>query len=405
MLIVRVAGPIAAIALSSLAAFGESPVNSAAFSPDGSRIVTASSDNTARIWDAATAKEIAVLRGHEDIVSSAAFSPDGSRIVTASWDNTARIWDAATAKEIAVVRGHEGPVQSAAFSPDGSRLVTAGDKTARVWDAHLQTMSANGLLVQACARLGVGMPCCGNATENHLKRLLDTDRSLGTSAKSTDPEKATYAFFSQDAAGSGIEVRFQEYEAFALLTGWRFLEHGFPQQKAVLALRRMRPLLEQEHARIMQLDPNALFDQQRIRAEVQEGQMYLNNTAPVFLVVSSSEEDSAKTDERSIKSVTICRTEADLMRFIKSHFGLKHDLRARRHVTPFARLSFENLAQRARPPKQVRVKEDATDPSNAAGVQRRALPSAPMKVFWSGSARLSEANLGLLARLRTGQSG
>jgi hypothetical protein len=58
---------------------------------------------------------------------------------------------------------------------------------------------------------------------NHLKRLLDTDRSLGRSAKSADPEKATYAFFSQDAAGSGIEVRFQEYEAFALLTGWRFL--------------------------------------------------------------------------------------------------------------------------------------------------------------------------------------
>ena len=73
---------------------------------------------------------------------------------------------------------------------------------------------------------------------NRLKRLLDSDRSLGRRAKSMDPEKATYAFFSQDAAGSGIEVRFQEYEAFALLTGWRFLEHGFPQQKAVLALRR-----------------------------------------------------------------------------------------------------------------------------------------------------------------------
>ena len=75
----------------------------AAFSPDGSRIVTASSDKTARIWDAATDKEIAVLR-HDDRVNSAAFSADGSRIVTASDDKTARIWDAATAKEIAVLR-------------------------------------------------------------------------------------------------------------------------------------------------------------------------------------------------------------------------------------------------------------------------------------------------------------
>src|SRR5262249_8067630 len=92
-------------------------VRSAAFSPDGSRIVTASHDGTARAWDTATGKEIAVLRGHESAVYSAAFSPDGSRIVTASSDGTARIWDAATGKEIAVLRGHEGLVDSAAFSP------------------------------------------------------------------------------------------------------------------------------------------------------------------------------------------------------------------------------------------------------------------------------------------------
>ena len=77
------------------------------------------------IWDAATGKEIAVLRGHDNEVMSAAFSPDGSRIVTASDDKTARIWDAATAKEIAVLRGHDDVVNSAAFSPDGSRIVTA----------------------------------------------------------------------------------------------------------------------------------------------------------------------------------------------------------------------------------------------------------------------------------------
>jgi WD40 repeat protein len=115
-------------------------LSSAAFSADGSRIVTASEDKTAHIWDAATAKEIAVLRGHEGSVRSAAFSPDGSRIVTASLDNTARIWDAASAKEIAVLRGHDNIVNSAAFSPDGSRIVTASaDSTARIWDAATAT--------------------------------------------------------------------------------------------------------------------------------------------------------------------------------------------------------------------------------------------------------------------------
>src|SRR5262249_34785316 len=85
----------------------EDIVSSAAFSPDGSRVVTASFDHTARIWDGASAKEIAILSGHDVNVYSAAFSPDGSRIITASYDNTARIWDAASAKEIAVLRGHD----------------------------------------------------------------------------------------------------------------------------------------------------------------------------------------------------------------------------------------------------------------------------------------------------------
>jgi WD40 repeat protein len=97
------------------------------------------------------------LGGHDGLVRSAAFSPDGTRIVTASGDKTARIWDAATAKEIIVLRGHDGQVFSAAFSPDGKRIVTASrDNTARIWDAHRQTMSVRDLLGEACAHLAAG---------------------------------------------------------------------------------------------------------------------------------------------------------------------------------------------------------------------------------------------------------
>jgi WD40 repeat protein len=80
------------------------------------------------------------------------------RIVTASADETARIWDAvASAKEIAILRGHEYGVTSATFSRDGSRIVTASaDKTARIWNARLHTMSVKDLLLEACVRL-VGM--------------------------------------------------------------------------------------------------------------------------------------------------------------------------------------------------------------------------------------------------------
>ena len=112
------------------------PLSGAAFSPDGGRIVTAADDKTARIWDAATGSPLAVLGGHADAVTSAAFSPDGRRIVTASADKTVRIWDAATGRPITVLSGHTDRVASAAFSPDGRRIVTAADdKTARIWDA------------------------------------------------------------------------------------------------------------------------------------------------------------------------------------------------------------------------------------------------------------------------------
>ena len=84
------------------------PVRSAAFSPDGTRVVTASDDRTARLWDAQTGKQIAVLQGHSGAVWSAAFSPDGTRVVTASDDRTARLWDAETGEEIAVLQGHSG---------------------------------------------------------------------------------------------------------------------------------------------------------------------------------------------------------------------------------------------------------------------------------------------------------
>lgn len=113
-------------------------ITSASFSPDGTRIVTASWDNTIRIWDAATGKIIGrPLEGHNDIVSSANFSPDGTHIVSASWDATIRIWDALTGRQIGQpLVEHAGEVRYAAFSSDGKRIVSASeDKTIRVWDA------------------------------------------------------------------------------------------------------------------------------------------------------------------------------------------------------------------------------------------------------------------------------
>jgi WD40 repeat protein len=142
-------------------------INSAAFSPDGTLVVTASDDRTARVWDASTGDEIAVLRGHESSVKSADFSPDGTRVLTASSDRTARLWDVATGAEIAVLKGRQGPVHSAAFSRDGTRVVTSSyDNTARVWDTTKQE-KGDGFAV-ACARLGKNTDLAGVHTRYGL---------------------------------------------------------------------------------------------------------------------------------------------------------------------------------------------------------------------------------------------
>jgi WD40 repeat protein len=108
-------------------------VESVAFSPDGKKIVSGSQDNTARVWESATGKEIAKII-HDGSVRTVAYSPDGRYVVSGSEDNTVRVWEAATGNEIARMT-HEDYVDSVAFSPDNKYVVSGSlDKTARVWD-------------------------------------------------------------------------------------------------------------------------------------------------------------------------------------------------------------------------------------------------------------------------------
>ena len=106
------------------------------FSPDSTRVLTASEDHTAQLWDRNTCQPLLPPWKHAGHVLHAGFSPDGRRVVTASRDRTARIWDAATGEPLAMPLSHTATVKVAHFSADGMRVLTAGsDHSARVWDA------------------------------------------------------------------------------------------------------------------------------------------------------------------------------------------------------------------------------------------------------------------------------
>jgi len=114
------------------------PVVAAHFAPAGmNRIVTASTDHTACVIDAANGTVKTLLRGHTDALTAAVWSADGAWVITASTDGTARVWAAEHGKLVLVPLRHAPgtAIRAIALSRDGQRVITAGDDgIARIWE-------------------------------------------------------------------------------------------------------------------------------------------------------------------------------------------------------------------------------------------------------------------------------
>jgi WD40 repeat protein/serine/threonine protein kinase len=112
------------------------PIFGVAFGPDGRQVATASADKTFKVWDAADGRLLRTYVGHTHRVVGVSFSADGRQIASASHDSTIKLWDAETGQLLRTLKGH-GPVMAVAFSPDGRRLVSGSmDKTLKLWDTE-----------------------------------------------------------------------------------------------------------------------------------------------------------------------------------------------------------------------------------------------------------------------------
>jgi hypothetical protein len=212
-------------------------VDACAFSPDGSRIASASSDETLKLWDAKTGAELATLAGHRSSVDACAFSPDGSRIVSASWDKTLKLWDAQTGAELATLAGHTGSVYACAFSPDGSRLVSASsDETLKLWDAQtgaeLATLAGHTSSVDACAFSPDGSRIVSASADRTLK-LWDVrtgaqiwEYELGGNGDATTWSPRGRELAAGDSLGHLLILRLQNVTFGAVLvTPWQHNAH------------------------------------------------------------------------------------------------------------------------------------------------------------------------------------
>ncbi len=127
------------------------PVTAARFSPDGRLVLTTSDDGTARLWRVADGRVVASLQ-HAGPVTGGAFSDDGTMAVTTSRDGTARVWQVATGTPVVMIR-HAGPVLAASFSPDGRHLVTiASDSDGSNRRARIFALPSGRLVHELAAR-------------------------------------------------------------------------------------------------------------------------------------------------------------------------------------------------------------------------------------------------------------
>ncbi|PSB47732.1 WD40 repeat domain-containing protein [filamentous cyanobacterium Phorm 6] len=110
-------------------------VSAVAIAPDGKTVISASWDNTLKIWDTETGSELKTLTRHDYWVNAVAIAPDGKTAISASGDETLKIWDTETGRELKTLTGHNSWVLAVAIAPDGKTAISASrDHTLKVWD-------------------------------------------------------------------------------------------------------------------------------------------------------------------------------------------------------------------------------------------------------------------------------
>ena len=164
-----------------------SPVTSVSFSPDGTILVSGCSNNTITFWDVTTGEEIGTpLKWHSDSVWSVSFSPDGKTLASGSDDNTIKLLALPSLKEIGTLKGHSSGVKSVSFSPNGKTLASgSSDNTIKLWDVttgkEIGTLKGHSSGVKSVSFSPNGKTLASGSSDNTIKLWdVTTGKEIGT---------------------------------------------------------------------------------------------------------------------------------------------------------------------------------------------------------------------------------
>ena len=223
---------VAAEQQKTLVEFLDRDVNAIALTADGSLAVSAGSDGTARVWDAATGESRNVLRGHVFHVNDVALTPEGLA-VTAGADNTLRFWDPASGRCLRILQGHTGGAHGVAAAVDGRALVSCAsgmgqkeqaDHTVRLWNLatgrNLRVFKGHSHWVTSVAVTPDGQTAISGSTDDTI-RLWDLASGDAKRTIATTMGQVHRLVVTPDGAYVAAATRFGQTGVWDLKTGRR----------------------------------------------------------------------------------------------------------------------------------------------------------------------------------------
>ena len=137
-------------------------IEDVAFSPDGKTLAMASREGGGKVllWDVASGQLVATLKGHSAAVQAIAFSPDGRTLASGSSDQTVRLWNVETRRELMQLDPGDvelGEVTTLEFSPDGKHLLAGGIRAAALWSAAPNDWTNPNPITEEATRANIGL--------------------------------------------------------------------------------------------------------------------------------------------------------------------------------------------------------------------------------------------------------